>query len=120
LKHLNDLTPAEEKLAAVIWQNAPLSSPALVDLAKAELSWQKSTTYTILKKLIAKGLFKNENAQIMVLLSKQQHLTRLSRNYVTARFDGSLPKFIAAFLAGKKLSAKQSAELSRLIEESRK
>jgi len=45
-KHLN-LTAAEEKLANLIWRNAPISSPELVSLADESLDWKKSTTYTV-------------------------------------------------------------------------
>ena len=52
------LTEAEEKLASLIWRNAPISSPGLVSIAARELNWKKSTTYTVLKKLCDKGVFK--------------------------------------------------------------
>ena len=40
----------EKKFAQIIWNNEPLSSGELVKLCEKELSWKKSTTYTILKK----------------------------------------------------------------------
>ncbi|MDD2494451.1 MAG: BlaI/MecI/CopY family transcriptional regulator [Tissierellia bacterium] len=46
------LTEAELKLADIIWANEPVSSPDLVKLCDADLNWKKSTTYTMLKKLI--------------------------------------------------------------------
>lgn len=111
------LTEAEEKLASLIWSNAPLTSPDLVVLAAKELNWKKSTTYTVLKKLCDKGVFRNENANISVLLTREELLSRQSRRYVEDAFGGSLPKFIASFFGGKKLSPEQAAELKRLIEE---
>ena len=42
------------------WDNAPLGSGELVKLAAQELGWKKSTTYTVLKKLCERGLFRNE------------------------------------------------------------
>ncbi|NLU52017.1 MAG: BlaI/MecI/CopY family transcriptional regulator [Clostridiaceae bacterium] len=111
------LTEAEEKLASLIWSNAPLTSPDLVALAAKELQWKKSTTYTILKKLCDKGVFKNENANITVLLTREEQLARESRQYVEDTFGGSLPKFIASFFSGRKLTQEQALELKRLIEE---
>ncbi len=52
------LTQAEAKLAIIIWQEAPLTSPELVLLAEQKLHWKKSTTYTVLKRLCDKGVFK--------------------------------------------------------------
>ena len=111
------LTDAEEKLADLIWRNAPLTSPDLVALAEKEMDWKKSTTYTVLKKLCDKGVFKNENANVSVVLTRDEQIARQSRRYVEDTFGGSLPKFIASFFGGKKLTPEQAAELKRLIEE---
>ncbi|MCL2367496.1 MAG: BlaI/MecI/CopY family transcriptional regulator [Oscillospiraceae bacterium] len=115
-KHIT-LTLAEEKLAALIWREAPLSSPDLVALAQGELDWKKSTTYTILKKLCDKGVFQNENAQVSVLLTREDLVAQQSRRYVEDLFGGSLPRFITAFVGGGKLTAEQAGELRRLIAE---
>ncbi|MCL1791566.1 MAG: BlaI/MecI/CopY family transcriptional regulator [Peptococcaceae bacterium] len=112
-----NLTTAEERLAMLIWRVAPLTSPELVELANEALSWKKSTTYTILKKLCDKGVFKNENANISVVLSQEEQKARQSRRYVEDSFGGSLPNFIASFFNGRKLTPEQSAEIKRLIEE---
>lgn len=111
------LTEAEEKLAALIWRNAPLTSPDLVTIAEREMDWKKSTTYTVLKKLCEKGVFKNENANVSVLLTRDEQIARQSRRYVEDTFGGSLPKFITSFFGGRKLTPEQAAELKRLIEE---
>ena len=111
------LTPAEEKLAALIWRDAPLTSPELVEIAEKEMDWKKSTTYTVLKKLCDKGVCKNENANVSVVLTKEELVSHQSRYFVEDTFGGSLPKFITSFFGGKKLSLEQAAELRRLIEE---
>lgn len=51
----------ETRFADLIWQHQPLSSGELVKLCQQELSWKKSTTYTVLKKLCERGLFQNQN-----------------------------------------------------------
>jgi predicted transcriptional regulator len=110
------LTVAEEKLATLIWRDAPLTSPDLVAIAEREMDWKKSTTYTVLKKLCDKGVFKNENANVSVLLTHDEQIARQSRRYVEDTFGGSLPKFITSFIGGGKLTPEQAAELKRLIE----
>ncbi|MDR1131026.1 MAG: BlaI/MecI/CopY family transcriptional regulator [Oscillospiraceae bacterium] len=111
------LTEAEEKLAALIWRDAPLTSPDLVALAEREMNWKKSTTYTVLKKLCDKGVFQNEHANVSVILTRDEQIARQSRRYVEDTFGGSLPKFIASFFDGRKVTPEQAAELKRLIEE---
>ena len=112
-----DLTAAEEKLAVLIWRVAPIASPDLVMIAEQEMEWKKSTTYTILKKLCEKGVVKNENAFVSVLLTHDELTTQISRHYVEDTFGGSLPRFITAFIGGKKLTSVQATELRRLIED---
>jgi predicted transcriptional regulator len=110
------LTQAEAKLAIIIWQEAPLTSPELVLLAEQKLHWKKSTTYTVLKRLCDKGVFKNDNAHISVLLTQEQQLARESRRYVEDSFGGSLPRFITSFMGGRKLEREHIEQLKRLIE----
>jgi len=111
------LTASEEKLAALIWREAPLTSPELVTLAECELNWKKSTTYTVLRKLCEKGIFKNTNANISIIITYDELIARQSRRYVEDIFGGSLPKFIASFVGGKKLTTEQAKELINLIKE---
>lgn len=116
MKENISLTSAEEKLANIIWQKAPLTSPDLVALAQKELDWKKSTTYTVLKKICNKGLFKNENTNLSVLISYDELISHQSRFFVQEAFGGSLPSFITAFFGGKKLTKEQADELLSLIE----
>ena len=111
------LTPAEEKLATLIWREAPLTSPELVAIADKEMDWKKSTTYTVLKKLCGKGVFKNDAANVSVILTREQLIAHQSRSFVEDTFGGNLPGFITSFIGGRKLTSEQAAELRRLIEE---
>lgn len=110
----------ESRFALLIWNNEPVHSRELVKLAEAELSWKKSTTYTILKRLCDRGLFKNEDGVVTSLVSKAELESMQSQKFVEDAFEGSLPKFLAAFSAGKKLTDEEIGELEKLIEEHRR
>jgi len=81
------------------------------------MKWKKSTKYTVLKKLCEKGLFKNENAVVSSLISKDEYYSRQSIRFVEDTFGGSLPRFLTAFISGRKLTRQQAEELKRLIDE---
>ena len=51
-----------------------------------------------------------------VLVSKEQVQANESEYFVERTFDGSLPGFVAAFLGGKKISAKEAAQLKQMID----
>ena len=111
------LTTAEDKLAVLIWREAPLTSVELTQIANREMAWKRTTTYTVLKKLCDKGVFKNENANVSVVLTRDELIAHQSRRYVEDTFGGSLPKFITSFFGGREISEAQAAELKRLIDE---
>lgn len=106
----------EARFADLIWQNEPLSSGTLVRLCEEELGWKKSTTYTVLKKLCQRGIFRNEGGEVTSLISREDFFAAQSRRFVEESFDGSLPAFIAAFAAGKGLSPDEIAQIRAMID----
>ena len=110
------LTHSEAKFADLIWANEPIASMELVRLSEKEMAWKKSTTFTVLKKLCQKGIFKNESSVVSAVQTKEEFLAKQSRHYVEDTFEGSLPRFITAFIGSRKLTDSQADELMRLIE----
>ena len=110
----------EAKFADIIWENEPVSSSLLVKLSEEKLGWKKSTTYTVLRRLCEKGLFKNENGTVTSLISGEDFHSEQSKQFVDNSFDGSLPAFLAAFMNGKKLSPAEADEIRELIDRFRR
>lgn len=113
------LTESEEKFAHIIWENEPVKSPELVKLCEDKFNWKKSTTYTMLKRLEEKNIFKNENSTVYALIKKDDFYGEQSRIFVEENFEGSLPRFLAAFTRRSKLSNKEVQELQKLINDHR-
>ena len=113
------LGEVEMKFADIIWENEPLPSGELAKLCEEKLGWKKSTTYTILKRVCERELFVNEGGVVTSLVSKQEFLSNKSEQFVEETFAGSLPGFVAAFTAGRKLSEEEVKELQEIIEKSR-
>ena len=112
------LFEAEKRLMEIIWQEAPVESGRLVKLANDNINWNKSTTYTVLRKLIAKGFVKNEDSIVSVLIPKEEVLISESNQIVNESFSGSLPKFVAAFLGNNQTLSDEDADaLMKLIQE---
>lgn len=106
----------EARFADIIWQNEPLHSRVLAELAEKELSWKKSTTYTILKRLCERGIFQNSNGTVTSLISKEEFHALQSEKFIDETFAGSLPAFLAAFGSRKKLTDEEIKELKKVIE----
>lgn len=109
------LGAVEEQFADIIWSNEPLQSGTLVKICEKELSWKKSTTYTVLRKLCDRGVFKNENGTVSSLISKQEFNSIQSEKFVEETFKGSLPAFFAAFTKRKPLSDDEIKEIQNMI-----
>ena len=109
----------EMRFAELIWQNEPVASGDLVKIAEKELSWKKSTTYTILRRLCEREIFQNRDSIVTSLLSKEEFLAGQSEKFVEETFSGSLPQFLAAFSMRKKLSDKDIEEIQRFIDVNR-
>ena len=110
------LGEAEARFADIIWEREPIGSMELVRICEEQLDWKKSTTYTVLKKLCARGIFRNEDAVVSALMSREEFYSGKSRQFVEETFGGSLPRFLTAFIGKKKLTDAQVEELMDLIE----
>ncbi len=106
----------ESRFADIIWQNAPMSTKELIATCKKELDWARTTTYTVLKKLCERGIFKTEDSTVTVLIGKEEFYAMQSEQFVDENFSGSLPAFIAAFSTRKNISEKEIDEIKKMIE----
>ena len=114
------MAPVETRFAEIIWAHEPVSSAELVKLAEEALGWKKSTTYTVIRRLCERGIFRNEGGAVTSLLSRADYDAAQSRQFVEESFSGSLPAFIAAFTRRKKLTDEEVAELQSLIDRNRR
>ena len=109
----------ETIFADIIWDNEPVSSRRLTELAEERLNWKRTTTYTILKRLCDRGLFQNEGGKVTSLVSREEFYARQSEMFVEETFKGSLPAFLAAFGSRKKLSDAEIDKLQSIIDSMR-
>lgn len=114
--HEIGLGAVESRFADIVWQNAPLTTRELVTLCEAALNWKRTTTYTVLKKLCDRGIFKTENSVVTVLIPKDRFHALQSEQFVENTFDGSLPAFVAAFTSRKTLTKKEREEIKKLLD----
>ena len=106
----------ESRFADIIWKNEPLSTSELVTICEKELNWKRTTTYTVLKRLAKRGLFKNDGGKVVSLISRDEFYSLQSQRFVEESFNGSLPSFLASFTAGKGLTQEDVSEIKKLID----
>lgn len=107
------------KFAELMWDNEPIASGELVKLCEKELSWKKSTTYTMLRRLCERKIFQNKSSVVTSIITKQELQALKSEQFVQETFDGSLPHFLATFAKRRKLSENEIDELQKMINQHR-
>lgn len=110
------LAEGEYRFACIVWDHEPLPSGKLVELCAKQLGWKKSTTYTVLKKLVDRGVLRNDNAIVTAAVPKDEVLREESRAVVDRAFEGSLPSFLAHFMGGRTISDAEADELKAIID----
>lgn len=108
---------AEYRFMNIIWKHSPVISTQLVKLAREELGWKKSTTYTVIRRLCDRGAIKNENAMVCFLINKEQVMRMETEEHIDKVYEGSLKLFFATFLRNEKLNRDEIKELKSIVEE---
>ena len=60
---------SEYRFCRLRWDNEPINSTMLVQLAKLHLGGSKATTYTVIRRLSERGVLKNENTIVSTLIT---------------------------------------------------
>lgn len=113
------LFDSEIKVMDLIWDNQPVSAKELSLLAAEGTGWNKNTTYTVIKKLEAKGYIKRDEPGFIctALISKDEVCRAETQSLIDRLFGGSKKALFSALLEDEKLSKKELEELRRMIDE---
>ena len=60
----------EQKFADLIWEAEPVTSRRLTELCAERFDWKRTTTYTMLKRLCERGIFKNNGGTVVSIMNK--------------------------------------------------
>lgn len=83
------ISPHEYLLCQLVWEQGSIPSPKLVKLCKEQFQWSKSTTYTVIRKLSAKGILVNTHAIVSALISREDVQKSRLLSLIQNDFDGS-------------------------------
>lgn len=112
---MEKLFDGEYRLMQVLWDSGAVNSTRLVELCGEKLGWNKSTTYTVLRRLKNKGAVRHQDALVTPLLTRAEAVR--AEGEQLEKLAGGLSPFLTAFLSGRKLTQEEAEELKRLIDE---
>ena len=109
---------SELKVMEVLWCEGELSASMVAKVLNDEIGWNANTTYTIIKKLIAKGAIERRDPKFMCwpLITKEQVQKQEVRELGDKLFKGSTDVFLSAFVDGKKLSKQEIKRMRAFVE----
>ena len=109
---------SEYRFCLILWENEPVKSGRLVELCREKLGWSKATTYTVIKRLIGKGVIERREPNFVchALLGKREAQQAEVGELTDRMFDGAADKLFASLLSAKKLSADEIQRLKEMIE----
>lgn len=111
---------SEYRFCLILWDHEPVSAAELARLCRAELGWQRTTTYTVIKRLGERGVLRNDGGTVTSLVSKEEVQTGEIDALVESRFEGSLPAFVAAFTKRQTLSDRELDQVQAMIDRIRR
>lgn len=92
---IQKLTNSDYRFCLIIWEYEPIGSTALVSLCKERLGWAKPTTYTVLRRLVNRGVLKKENTIVTSTITKGQAQTYITERILQDYFSNSVPELIS-------------------------
>ena len=113
------LFDSELKVMGVLWKEGDTTAKQISDILKAETGWNMNTTYTVIKKCVAKGAIERREPNFLchALIPKEAVQEAETDELISKFYDGSADKLFAALLGRKKLSAGQIAKLKKIVGE---
>ena len=113
------LFDSELKVMDVLWREGDLPAKAIAKTLTEEIGWNVNTTYTLIKRCIAKEAIERSEPGFMcrALVIKEQVQQEETQELIDKVFDGSADKLFASLLGGRRISREQLEQLRRMIDE---
>ena len=111
------LFDSELKVMDVLWKNGDATAKRISDILKEQVGWNMNTTYTLIKRCIAKGAIERIEPNFMChsLIKKEQVQEHETAELINKVFDGSANLLFASLLNMKSLSSEEIEKLKQLV-----
>ncbi|MEP7186692.1 MAG: BlaI/MecI/CopY family transcriptional regulator [Rhodanobacter sp.] len=114
------ITEAESRVMNALWKQAPQTSEEIVGTLTGPTDWHEKTIKTLLNRLLSKGAISVQRDGRRYLYSpelrREDWRKHESRSLLDRVFGGKVAPLLAHFSQHEELSAKDIAELRKLID----
>ena len=116
-----DLAPAEWNIMECLWERAPQTGRELTCTMQAQTGWSRSTTLTLLRRLVEKGAVRYEDSgsvrTFFPSITREHAAVRQTRDLLGRVYHGSLSMLVSAMTREETLPQKEIDELYALLNE---
>lgn len=112
------LYESELKIMDILWTQGDVPAAELVPILEDQAGWNKNTTYTVVKKLVAKGYVQRMEPRFVCrpLLSREDVERAHAEDLVDKLYGGSKLQFLSAFVKNQSLTKRDISGLKQLID----
>ncbi len=112
------LFDSELKVMDVLWKEGDITAKKISDILKERVGWNMNTTYTLIKRCIAKGAIERREPNFVchALIPKEQVQEQETTELINKVFDGSAGLLFASLLNRKSLSRDEIERLKQIVE----
>ena len=110
---------SELRIMNLLWEQGDLPAKQISDILGQEIGWNINTTYTLIKRLIAKGAIERKEPKFIchALVSRKENQRAETAEFVNKLYGGSRSWLFASLLEDEPLTQDQLEELKRYIAE---
>ena len=113
------LFDSELKVMEQLWREGDLTAGMLAKRLAAETGWNRNTTYTVIKKCMAKGAVRRSEPNFLchALVTKEEIQKAETEELIGRLFDGSPDLLFASLLSSQTFSPEQIGRLREIVRE---
>lgn len=110
---------SELRVLELLWSQGELTARDIAAQTAEQVGWSKTTTYTVLKKCVEKGLVERTEPgfHCRAAVTRQEAQRRETRGLIDRMYGGAADRLVASLLEGQALSAEEIDRLRKLVEE---
>ncbi len=114
-----NLTPAEWRIMECLWERAPQTGREVTQSMEHAVGWSRSTTLTLLKRLVDKGIVRCDTEGTKNTFSptvrREDAAQAETETFLDRVYQGSLSMMVSAMTQKKAISKEEIDELYELL-----
>ena len=112
------LFDSELRVMNVLWKHGDTTAKRIAEILGDTVGWNVNTTYTVIKKCVAKGAIERREPNFLchALITQGEAQYSETAELIDKLYDGAADKLVACLLDNKRLNADEIERLRELVE----